>query len=159
MSNGVAVYEDDPSVESDDPIWRRIPPGWWTYDHNEGRVRPTSYNFQYSKKNKETGHRHPMSVTLGKDLTADAALAGQAPGFKLVGWKAAHLRNLELGICADEQPAAVAHGLVFTLQRDSAGNRKENIPESVRGRLSSSAEWVVGLTDAEIEEARQRTAI
>ena len=64
MSNGEIVYDDDPSIEAGDPVWRRIPPGEWTFDHNEGRVRPTSKNFQYSRKDKETGKRHPMSVTL-----------------------------------------------------------------------------------------------
>jgi len=37
MTDGEVVFEDDPSVETDDPVWRRIPPGWWTFDHNEGR--------------------------------------------------------------------------------------------------------------------------
>lgn len=157
MSNGEIVYDDDPSVEAGDPVWRRIPPGWWTFDHNEGRVRPTSKNFQYSK-DKETGKRHPMSVTLGKGLAPDAGLAGQSVGFELVEWTADHLRSLELGVCRDERPDIVAHGLVFTLQLDGAGKRKANISDSVRDKLSASAHWVIELTLGEIEEARLRTA-
>jgi len=120
MTDGEVVFEDDPSIETEDPVWRRIPPGWWTFDHNEGRVRPTSKCFQYSK-NKETGKKHPMSVTLGQGLTPEAALAGQPEGFKLVGWIAGHLRNLELGVCRDDKPDIIAHGLVFTLQLDAGG--------------------------------------
>jgi hypothetical protein len=157
MSNGDQIFTDDLTIENGDPVWRRIPPGWWTFDHNEGRVRPTSKNFQYSK-DKESGRRHPMSITLGRDLTPDSALAGHPTGFKLVGWNAWHLRTLELGVCRDETPEAVAHGLVFTLQQDAGGNRKSNISDSVRDRLSQSAEWVVALTPEEIEEARRRTA-
>ncbi|MDO8629059.1 MAG: hypothetical protein Q7R41_01075 [Phycisphaerales bacterium] len=157
MSDGEIVYDDDPSVETGDPVWRRIPPGWWTFDHNEGRVRPTSKNFQYSK-DKKTGKRHPMSVTLGKDLAPDAALAGQPAGFKLIGWTADHLRNLELGVCRDERPDIVAHGLVFTLQLDGTGKRRANISDSVRDRLAASGQCVIELTPSEIEKTRLRTA-
>lgn len=157
MSDGEIVYDDDPSVEAGDPVWRRIPPGWWTFDHNEGRVRPTSQNFQYSR-DKETRKQHPMSVTLGRGLAPAVALAGQRAGFKLVGWTAHHLRHLELGVCRDERTDIVAHGLVFTLQLDLAGKRKPNISHPVRDRLAASAQWVIELTPGEIEEARLRTA-
>ena len=157
MTDGEVAFEDDPSIETDDPVWRRIPPGWWTFDHNEGRVRPTSKCFQYSK-NKETGKKHPMSVTLGQGLTPDAALAGQPEGFKLVGWIAGHLRHLELGVCRDDRPEIIAHGLVFTLQLDGAGQRRNNISDSVRDRLSASAQWLIPLSPQEIEQARLRTA-
>lgn len=151
------MYHDDPSVETDDPVWRRIPPGEWTFDHNEGRVRPTSKNFQYSKKDKQSGERHPMSVTLGRGLTPAAAVAGHSD-YKVVGWTAGEIRGLELGVCRDEQPDVVAHGLVFTLQEDDAGNRKSNISGSVREKLSRSAQWIIELTPEEVEQARTRTA-
>ena len=140
------------SLSVNNPVWRRIPPGWWTFDHNEGRVRPTSKCFQYSK------NKHPMSVTLGRGFTPDAALAGQRAGFKLVGWIAGHLRSLELGVCRDDKPDIIAHGLVFTLQLDGAGQRRNNISGSVRDRLSVSAQWLIALSPEEVEEARLRTA-
>ena len=102
--------------------------------------------------------KHPMSVTLGRGLTPDAALAGQSEGFKLVGWIACHLRILELGVCRDDKPDIIAHGLVFTLQVDGAGHRRNNISDSVRDRLSVSAQWLILLSPEEIEEARLRTA-
>lgn len=156
MSDGELVYQDDPSIEAGDPVWRRIPPGWWTFDHNEGRVRPTSKNFQYSK-DKETGKRHPMSVTLGRGLTPDAAMVGQPVGFKLVGWTTGHVRSLELGVCREDRPGIVGHGLVFTLQQDAQGNRKNSISDSVKDRLAASAQWIIELTPEEVEEARRRT--
>jgi len=154
--NGV-VYQDDPSISAGDPVWRRIPSGQWTYDHNEGRVRPSSQNFQYTT-NKETGEKEPVSITLGQGLAPEAALDGH-PGFKLVGWTAGHLRWLELGVCHDEQPDAVAHGLMFTLQEDPPGTRKTKISNPVRDRLSKTAEWVIPLSAEEIEALRLSTAI
>lgn len=157
MTDEEVVFEDDPSIETDDPIWRRISPGRWTFDHNEGRVRPMSGLFQYSR-DKKTGKKHPMSVTLGKGLTPDAAVAGHGAGIKLVAWNAGYLRGLALGVCPDGQPDAVAHGLVFTLELDSAGDRKTSISSPVREALSLSAEWLIPLSPEEIEEARLRTA-
>jgi hypothetical protein len=156
MKDGEIVFEDDPSIEADDPVWRRIPPGWWTFDHNVGRVRPASGCFQYST-DKETGKKHPMSVTLGKGLTPEKALAGQHKGFKLVGWTAGYLRSLELGVSRQDMPDIIAHGLVFTLQQDSAGQRRTNISQPVRDELATSAQWLVELSTEEIEQARLRT--
>ena len=90
---GEVVYEDDPSIEAGDPIWRRISPGQWTYNHNKGQVQPMSGLFQYNK-HPVTGQKHPMSITLGKGLTPDAAIAGKPAGTKLVGWSAEYIRSL-----------------------------------------------------------------
>lgn len=157
MNDDEVVYNDDPSVGNDDPVWRRIPPGRWIYDHNENRVRPSSGNFEYSR-DKGTGKKDPMSVTLGKDREPAVALAGNLVGFKLVGWSAGHLRGHVLGVCPDNQPDAAAHGLVFTLQVDDKGKRRTDISKPVQDKLSRSAEWVVGLTAEEIEETRRRTS-
>jgi hypothetical protein len=157
LTDDEVIFNDDPSISNDDPVWRRIPPGWWTYDHNEGRVRPTSKNFQYSR-DKTTGRKHPMSVTLGKGVEPAAALEGQPAGFKLVGWSAGHLRGHELGVCRNDQPQVLAHGLVFTLQTDDAGKRRTNLSDSVREKLSRSADWLIELTAKEVDEARRRTA-
>jgi hypothetical protein len=89
----------------------------------------------------------------------EQALAGHSPGFRLVGWTAGSLRSLELGVCPDERPGIVGHGLVFTLQNDNEGHRKTNFSDSVKDRLALSAAWVVGPTPQEIEEARLRTAM
>lgn len=59
MTDGEVVFEDDPSIEAGDPIWRRIPPGRWTYDHNEGRARPVTGNFEYSARDEVTGQERP----------------------------------------------------------------------------------------------------
>ena len=157
MTDAEPVFVDDASIQAADPVWRRIPPGRWTYDHNEGRARPTSDCFKYWR-HPETRERHPMSVTLGEGLTPDMALQGQQPGFKLAGWPAGHIRGHQLGVCHDDQPDVVAHGLVFTLQEDSHGVRQQEIPNSVRDRLAKSAAWVIGLSLDEVEEARRRTA-
>jgi hypothetical protein len=159
MTDGeVVAFDDDPAIEALDPVWRRIPPDRWTYDHNENRVRPVSNCFKYSPKNPETNQRHPMSVVLGKGLTPEVALGGEGQGFKLVGWTAGHLRGFTLGVCSAPRVGVAGHGLVFTLQTDNDGRRKSDIPQSVRKRLAESAQWITGLTPEEVEAARLRTA-
>ena len=153
---GEVVYEDDASIEASDPIWRRISAGQWTYNHNKGQVQPRSGLFQYNK-HPVTGQKHPMSITLGKGLTPDAAIAGKPAGTKLVSWKAGYIRSLALGICSDEQPGELGHGLVFTLAKDSAGKPKTSISGSVQTKLSEAAAWIIGLSGDEIDAARTRT--
>ena len=158
MTDGAVVFEDDPSIEAGDPIWRRIPPGRWTYDHNEGRVRPISGNFQYSPRDAVTGKKDPMSVTLGKGLTPDVAIARQNPGFTVVEWSAGYLRGQQLGICPDPLPEVIAHGLVFTVQQDEKGNRRTNISSFVQRALAEAAAWAIPPSPEEIEQSRLRTA-
>ena len=96
-------------------------------------------------------------MTLGRGLNPQAAIDGQGEGFTLVGWSAGYVRGLELGLCRDDQLDAIAHGLMFNLQTDATGNRKNSIAESVRTTLSINAEWVIPLSAEEIEVARLRT--
>lgn len=147
MPNG--QHSDDPTIQDGDPIWRRIPPGRWTYDHNLGRVRPNSDCFRYSR-NALTGNREPMSVVLGAEVASvEAALGGHA-NFKLAAFVAGRARQLELGMCRDPLPDMAAHALVF------AGDRPD-IPTPVRSRLAQEATWVIELSQDEVEEARGRT--
>ena len=156
MTDAEVVFEDDPSVEADDPVWRRIPPGWWTFDHNEGRVRPTSQCFQYSR-NKETGQRHPMSVTLGKGLTPIAALAGQSQGFKLVGWTTVIFGVLNWVSVQTKSPTSSRTVWSSPCNKTAPGIDGPTFP--VRDRLSTSAQWLIQLSPEEIEQARLRTAL
>lgn len=157
MTDGAeVVYEDDALIQDGDPIWRRVSSGQWTYNHNRGQVQPKSGLFQYNK-HPVTGKKHPVSITLGKGLTPEAAIAGKPVGTKLVGWNAGFIRTLALGICSNDQDGEISHGLVFTLLKDTAGKPKTNISGSVQGKLAESAVWIIGLSPEEIEEARLRT--
>ena len=156
MNGGDEVFENDPSIEDPDPVWRRVRVDMCTYDHNAGVVRPTSQCFQYSQ-DRATGKKHPMSVALGKDITPEQALEGHPPELKLVGWTAGHVRSLNLGVCPDPQPEAVAHGLVFTLETDATGKQKTKLSDPVRKALTTSAKWVMPLTPEQVEVVRQRT--
>lgn len=156
MTDGEAVYEDDASIEAGDAIWRRISAGEWTYDHNKRRVRPKSGLFQYNK-HPVTGRKHPMSITLAKGISPAAAIAGKPAGTRLLGWTAGYVRSLTLGVCRDEKPGAINHGLVFTLEKDAEGKVKTSISGAVRDKLSDNAEWVIPLSADEIEAARLRT--
>lgn len=149
MVNG--KYNDDPSIADGHPLWRRIPPGRWTYDHNLGRLRPTSDCFRYSPEDPETGERDPMSVILGAEIAStDDALAGHA-AFKLVTFAAGRARQLELGVCRDPLPTMEAHALVFA-------PTKSDIPTSARRRLAEEAGWVIAPSGDEVEEAKKRTS-
>ena len=100
-----------------------------------------------------------MSVALGSELkNPSKALEGRPVGFKLVGWTAGFVRSLKLGVCRDPDPQTPAHGLVFTTETDENGVPKNEIPKRARSRLAEAAEWVIGLTDGEVEAARRRTA-
>ena len=153
---GEVVFIDDASIQAGDPIWRRVSPGQWTYNHNKGQVQPKSGLFQYNKY-PETGQKHPMSIALGKDITPDAAIAGKPAGTKLVGWTAEYIRSLALGICRHDLPNEINHGLVFTLAKDKEGKPKTSFPGPVQSKLAESAAWIIALSPEEIEEARTRT--
>jgi len=153
---GEDVFVDDTSIEAGDPIWRRVSPGQWTYNHNKDQVQPKSGLFQYNK-HPETGQKHPMSITLGKGITPAAAIAGKQAGTKLVGWTAEYVRSLALGICRHDVPSEINHGLVFTLATDEKGKPKTSFPGSVQSKLAESAAWIIALSADEIEEARTRT--
>jgi hypothetical protein len=99
-----------------------------------------------------------MSVTLGKGITPDVAIAGKPPGTKLIGWATEYIRSLALGICRHDLPNETNHGLVFTLAKDNEGKPRTSFPGSVQAKLAETAVWIIGLSAEEIEEARARTA-
>jgi hypothetical protein len=154
---GEVAFVDDASIEAGDPIWRRVSPGQWTYNHNTGQVQPKSGLFQYNK-DPDTGQKHPMSIALGKGITPDAAIAGKPAGTKLVGWTAEYVRSLALGICRHDLLNEVNHGLVFHLEKDKEGKRKTSFPGSVQAKLAGTAAGIIALSPEETEEARARTA-
>jgi hypothetical protein len=94
-----------------------------------------------------------MSVALGKEVEggADTVLSGHED-FRLVGFTAGLARGLELGVSRDPNPDPW-HALVFSL------HGQDDIPKIARHRLADAAEWVVVPSEAEVEEARNRTAV
>jgi len=111
MSQPDSDYVDDPTIENDSPLWRRIAPEQVIYDEKLGRYRPTSDAFQ--------NHRNgtPMSVVLGQEVLAagrapESVLAGRE-SFSLVSITAGLAREKGQGIQRDPLPEEEAHAEVF----------------------------------------------
>lgn len=125
-----AQYNDDPSIESDSRLFRRVPPAWIVWDNNLQRWRPTKAAFSDSPDG------HPMSVALECELVAhgsppSSVLVGH-DGFGLASITAQLARDLGQAIVRDPQPGDPAHGLVF-------GNKTD----SIRKKMAKAAAWEV----------------
>lgn len=57
-------YADDPTIEDDDALWRRLIRDWVIKDENSGEWRPSSAAFDNSKDGS------PLSVVLANIITA-----------------------------------------------------------------------------------------
>ena len=130
MSQTGPAYVDDPTVEDDSPLWRRIAPKQVIYDDNLGCYRPTSDAFQ--------DHRNgtPMSVILGQDVLddgrgAESVLAG-LEGFSIASITAGLARSKGQGIQRAPLPEEPAHAEVF-------GKKTK----SVQKAFCRASEWVV----------------
>jgi hypothetical protein len=123
------AFVDANDVRNDDEIWRRIFPGrpQITYEHDEGRWRPSSAAFEDSD-----GPDDPMSALLAREGTVARALAGRWNGWFLAELRAAVFRADEQGIARDPTPDDPNHLLVFG--RKTSGRRR---------RWARSARWVV----------------
>jgi hypothetical protein len=122
-------YVDDVTISAEEPLLRRVRPGWIIPDHNRGRWRPSKAAFQ----NSDDGS--PMSVHLASVLQAaglplTAALAGH-DGYGLVSLTAGLVRSLGQIVVRDPLPNDPAHGLVV-------GNKTE----SRRKNMMEGCEWV-----------------
>jgi hypothetical protein len=123
-------YTDDPSVNDDVVLWRRVHPNHIIFDENLGRSRPTSAAFA------DHPNRTPMSVV----ISSDAASIGRTPadvlsgfkGFALAGITAGFVRSQNQGVVRCPTPDEPAHGEVF-------GSK----PRSVMKALAKEAFWVV----------------
>lgn len=125
----VETYVDDPTIGDDAILWRRIPPDWWIFDENTGRLRPTSKSFHDDAKG------GPMSVLLKDILALDGrgpedALEGHG-GFALASITAGLARRLEQKVCCDPIRGEPAHGVVV-------GNKRKACK-----RFAAEAEWVI----------------
>jgi len=126
----MADYADDLTIADEAPLWRRIPPDWWVFDGNLGRVRPSSQAFS------DHANGSPMSVVLGNEVLAEGrssadVLAGHG-GFCLASITAALAREKEQGIRRDPLPDEPAHAEVFGRKR-----------MSVKNAFAKQATWVV----------------
>lgn len=132
MTNGSRV--DDPSIEDEDRLWRRISPQHIVMDHNSGRERPSSAAFTDSRRTQT-----PMSVYIEKLVIESGRthedVMGRYPEQSLVVFPAAIPRSLGLGVAKEadpEYPEETAHGVVF-------GEKTR----PVRRQLATASEWLL----------------
>ena len=124
------AYQDDPAIQDEVRLLRRVHPQWIVRDNNLNCLRPSSQAFNNSPDGSpmsviredvlENEHRSPVST-----------LAGY-PGYALAALTAGTVRQNGQGVAADPLPEEPAHALVF-------GNKTE----SVRRRLAKASRWVV----------------
>ena len=127
------MYSDDvEGIPNDEILWRRIFPGWWIYDENQGRTRPTSQAFN----DDENGL--PMSVFVARIVQS----TGRNPndvlhnhtGYALAFVTARLARECKQLIAMELDPKNPdpAHAIVF--------GKKTGF---VRSRLAKESGWVI----------------
>jgi hypothetical protein len=130
----MAPQVDDPTIEDDAPLWRRVPPHHFVLDEQSGSVRPSSAAFE------DHPDGSPMSVLLGAESAGpDSVLAGH-PDFALASITAGLARECGQLVVRDPLPMEPAHALVI--------GRKT---KGVRKRMAVAASWVVAPPDAVTE--------
>jgi hypothetical protein len=123
-------YPNDPSIENETELLRRIPPWHFILDQNLGRFRPSSAAFEDDDAN------DPMSVCLRTVLTAEnrevaTVLAGHS-GYALASITAGLARGHNQTVYPDPLPEETAHAVVCGMKKSS-----------VKKSFSRSAKWVV----------------
>ena len=123
-------YADDPTIQDDASLWRRVPPWHLVHDENLGVTRPTSAAFEDSPDGT------PMSVLLAQ-VVADTgrgpqdAVSGYS-GFALASITAGLSRSCKQGVAREPLTEERAHAVVFGPK-----------PQSVRRKLAKGADWII----------------
>ena len=130
MSQADSPYVDDLTILDDSPLWRRIPPWHFVFDHNLGRVRPSTAAFE------DHPDGTPMSVVLGQDVLQigkepQSVLTGHKD-FGLVTFPAKVARTNGQGIVRKPRPDEPAHAEVF-------GKKTR----AVKKAFVKASEWIV----------------
>src|SRR5271154_3084573 len=127
-------FPDDPSVEDEAELLRRIPPYHFFRDDNLGSVRPSSAAFE------DDSDDDPMSVYLATVLAAahreaNSVLAGHV-GYALASITAGTAREKDQTVHPDPLPEEVSHAVV-------CGDKRSGKRNSAKKKFAMSAKWVV----------------
>ncbi|GJM23624.1 MAG: hypothetical protein DHS20C16_00390 [Phycisphaerae bacterium] len=119
-------FIDDPTIENDAELWRRVHPKLIVADENRNSIRVSTAAFNDPS----------MSVVLAKAVlesgrTARDVLVGRE-GFALTSITAGLARECNQGIARDPVDDEVAHAVVF-------GNK----PRSVKKTFVRHSQWVI----------------
>ena len=117
---------DDPSINDDDSVYRRIPEDWVISDGNLRRFRPSSQAFR------QGGTYGLVSVYLASETSPDAVMAeGRQAYLAEVG--VGMIRGLGLGVIRSPETGGPGHC-------DITGRKTR----SVLNRIAKQARWVSG---------------
>jgi hypothetical protein len=109
------VKADDPKIEADARLWRRIHQSWFVPVANSGEHRVSSQAFQNGRTPDGKPADH-MSVTLADHPAAPAspneAVSGKYVGYGLVEFSAGLARSLDQGVTHTPTTEEPAHGSV-----------------------------------------------
>ena len=123
-------YTDDPTIENDEVLLRRVPHWHYYFDKNLGRRRPSSAAFE-DHPNGSPMSAHLASVLEVKGLSVESILAGH-DGYAVASIIAELARANGQGICRKPRDNDPAHAEVFGPK-----------PESVRKRFARASVWVI----------------
>jgi hypothetical protein len=125
------VWVDDPTIDSETLLYRRVPPQWIVPDGTRNCRRLATAAFDGDE----------MSVDVGDALEAlgepPESVVRDHPGFFLVAFPVRAAREAQQAVCRDPVPDDAAHGLV--VGKKTRGRQKQIGRESV---------WIVQPDDA-----------
>jgi|SRR3954452_2713960 hypothetical protein len=127
-----ADFKDDPAVEDDALLWRRVRPDWVIMDENTGRHRVSTAAFHDGTKPPS-----PMSTLIERIVRATQRTAEDVlrdyQGYSLCYFSAGLARSLgQLVATKPEEPSEPAHAFIVGPK-----------PHSIQKRLSRASEWVI----------------
>src|ERR1700723_3107565 len=127
-------FPDDPAIENDADLLRRIPSYHFFQDNNSGLIRPSSAAFE----DDEDGE--PMSVYLATVLEEarreeDCLLAGHS-GYALAAITAGMAREKNQTVHPDPQPEEKSHAVV-------CGDKRSGGQKCPKKTLAKGARWVI----------------
>ena len=117
---------DDPSINDDDSVYRRIPADWAILDDNLRRFRPSSQAFT------QGGADGLVSVYLASETSPDAVMSEGRQAY-LVEVGVGAIRDLGLGVIRSPDTGGPGHC-------DITGRKTR----SVRNHIAMQAQWVPG---------------
>jgi hypothetical protein len=130
MSETIPAADNDSSIPDSEVLYRRVPGSddiSTTWDHNQGRLRPSSAAFDDDVDGMSV---FLLSVIEKLGLTAAAVIDGH-PGYLVAGLIAGSVRAEGMGVIPDPDPANApphpcnpAHALVTTGHMSGKARRK-----------------------------------
>lgn len=111
------IFVDDPSIQSSERLFRRIPPTWVDWDE-QGNAVISSAAF------KDEALSINLESVMARDGRPPADAIRNHPRYGLAAITAAHARSLNQAVAADPLPEEPAHG--SSMGRRSAGELAAN---------------------------------